>query len=147
MASAIALFCQDIREEKAGTVTIVGIFPDNISVAKIPFVFPKMAIYARLSFTFAEKPNEIALRLVAADGSETQLSVFDKDILRKGREEGQLRGGVHAGYVGTAILAPFFVAQAGRMNVVARIDDVDTICGTFNIHITDDDSASPSSSA
>ena len=29
--SAVAIFCQDIREEKAGTVSIVGILPDNIS--------------------------------------------------------------------------------------------------------------------
>jgi hypothetical protein len=136
MVSAVALFCQDIREEKAETVTLVGIFPDNISVASIPFTFPKLAIYARILFPVSdEPPATVALRLVRPDGTETAMANFATDFIRKGREQAVAKGGVNAGLIGTAIMAVFPITQAGRMDVIAKIDGNDLVCGTLNVHV------------
>jgi hypothetical protein len=136
MACAISLFCQDIREEKAGTVSIVGIFPDNISVAQVPFTFPKIAIYGRLSFLVTdEPPKEISLRLAQADNTEIPLSVFDAEIIQRARAESQAKGGAKAGLIATAILVSFPVKQAGRINVMVKIDGEESICGTLNVQV------------
>jgi len=137
MVSAIALFCDDIREEKSGVVSAIGILPDNINVASVPFIFPKLVIYARISFeTTGEPPRVINLRLVHADNKEAPLTAFDEAIIQRGLRESQEKGAANAGLVATAIMSPFRVRQAGRINVVAKIDDKDIICGTLNIQLT-----------
>src|SRR6476660_6182815 len=106
MVSAVAVFCQDKREEKAETVTLVGIFHDNISVPSIPFTFPKLAIYARILFSVSDEPPASAsLRLVRPDGTEMVMVNFATDFIRKGREQAVAKGGVTAGLIGTAIMA------------------------------------------
>src|SRR5262245_31880489 len=116
MLSAVALFCEDIREEKAGTYTIIGIFSDNISVPGLPFAFAKLGIYARLTFPVSDAPSPIALRLVEADGKEVPLTVFGEDIIETARKQSIEKGAVNGGLIATALIVGFGVRQAGRMN-------------------------------
>ena len=46
--SVVALFCSDVRQEKGGTETIVGIFPDNVNLLTIPGAFAQMYVYVRM---------------------------------------------------------------------------------------------------
>ena len=138
MISAVALFCQDIREEKAGTVSIIGVFTDNITVQKVPFAFPQMAIYTRINFPVSEEPPRIiAMRIVFADGREIDLATFDAELIQKARSESVAKGSAKAGLVATAAMAPVPIAQAGRINVIAKIDGQDSVCGTLNVQVPD----------
>jgi hypothetical protein len=138
MVCAIALFCQDIREEKAGTVSVIGVLTDNITVSKVPVAFPQMAIYARLSFLASDEgPKTIAMRIVYADGKEMALATFDTDLIQKGRHEAQTKGAAKVGLVSSAMIAPFAVNHAGRLNVIASVDGVDEICGTLNVQVAE----------
>jgi hypothetical protein len=136
MYSAISLFCEDIREEKAGTVTIIGIYPDNITVESTPFNFAKLAVYTRINFPVAGVlPKAIALRLIGTDGKEIPLASFDQALIAKAQKESLDKGATNAGLIGSAVLVPLPVRQAGRMNVIARIDDQDYVCGTLNVQL------------
>ena len=53
--SAIALFCEDIREEKSGQYAIAGILPDRLNVKRLPTVLPKLGIYLRFHLNTASK--------------------------------------------------------------------------------------------
>jgi hypothetical protein len=122
MYCVISLFCEDIREEKAGTVTIIGIYTDNITVTVAPFNFAKLAVYTRISFPVtAALPKAIALRLIATDGKEVALASFDQGLIAKAQKESLEKGAANAGLIGSAVLVPFTVRQPGRMNVVAKI--------------------------
>jgi hypothetical protein len=135
MVCATALFCEDVREEKLGTVTVVGIFPDNVTVQSIPFNFPKLAIYARISFGVSDRaPTRIALRIVHGDGEATFLTVFERELIDRARCEAQEKEGPSVGLVATAVISPFHVKQAGRINVMVKADEEDeSVCGTLNI--------------
>jgi hypothetical protein len=137
MVEAIALFCDDIREEKAGTVSIIGIYPDNINVPQVPIMLPKCGIYARYNLPVGDTPPKtIALRLVYADGSETPLTVFNAETIERARVESQAKGAGKVGLISTAILAPFPIKKEGRINVIVKIDNEESICGTLNIQVT-----------
>jgi hypothetical protein len=134
--AAIALFCDDIREEKAGTVSVIGIYPDNINVPKVPLALPKCGIYTRISFPVEEEPPKtIALSLAYADGTEVSLTMLDTELIQKARSESQAKGAPKAGLISTSLLAPFAIKKEGRINVIARIDDEDVVCGTLNVQL------------
>jgi hypothetical protein len=136
MVAAIALFCDDIREEKAGTVSVIGIYPDNITVQKAPLMLPKCGIYVRLNIRLEETPPErISLRLVHADGTEFPLTTFNVEMMEKARAESQAMGAANAGLISTALLAPFPIKQLGRINVVVKIDNEESVCGTLNVQV------------
>lgn len=59
--SAYGLFCEDIRHEQAGQVSLVGVFPTRIRVKVFPFSFPKFVAYAALAFPIADPPKKIVI--------------------------------------------------------------------------------------
>jgi hypothetical protein len=136
IVAVIALFCDDIREEKIGTVSVIGIYPDNINVPKVPLALPKCGIYTRISFPVNNEPPErIALLLVHADGTEVPLTILNTELIKKARSEAQAKGAPKAGLISTALLVPFEIKKEGRINVIAKIDDEDVVCGTLNVQL------------
>ena len=75
--TAIALFCEDIREEQQGTSTIIGVLPDNLSVGPGPGFLPKLAIYLRIQIDHAVNVNTIRARIIFSDGRELDMAPFD----------------------------------------------------------------------
>lgn len=138
MISALALFCDDIREERSGQVSVIGIYTDNITVESVPLVLPKLAVYMRISLSVDEPaPKMIATRLVQTDNKEIPFSTFESDIIEKAIRESREKGASRAGLIGTAIMPGFRVRQMGRMNVIAKIEDQELICGTLNVQVKD----------
>ena len=43
-----SIFCEDIREEKDGKRTLVGVFQDGLFVQQFPIIIPKLAIITNL---------------------------------------------------------------------------------------------------
>lgn len=134
MFSVITLFCEDIREEKAGTVSIIGIWTDNIVVDALPAVIPKFGIYVRFRFPIDVKPPEtIALRMVHPDSTDAALAVFNQDIIQKAWKQSADKGASYVGLIGTAIMTPLLVKQAGKITVFAKVDGKDVNCGVLSI--------------
>ncbi len=138
MISAVALFCEDIREEKSCQVSVIGIYTDNITVQSVPFQFAKLAVYIRITLSVDEPaPKEIALHLVQTDNKEIPFSVFGSDLVEKALRESREKGATRAGLIGSAILPGYRVRQKGRMNVIAKFDAQEVLCGTLNVQLKD----------
>lgn len=131
--SAFTLFCEDVRAEKAGTESIVGIFPDNISADKgHPFAFPKLAIYTRIRISLDWKIEPITV-LLAANSSESMLTSMDEEFLSKTLGDARSAGAPFATITSRAVFAPFPVPEPTRFIVVVTTASERIEAGYMNV--------------
>lgn len=77
----IALFCEDIRIERGGQVSLVGVWPGRILVDETPIAIPRIGIFIRLRIPAKLSPRERAfIRVHQTDGRELErFDLMDKD--------------------------------------------------------------------
>jgi hypothetical protein len=139
--SAIALFCEDIREEKSKQDTIIGILPDNINLPRSSAMLPKLGIYLRFHLNAGSEFRTITAKLRVPGADELPLLALDEAALAEMRTNALSSGMPFAGLISKTMFAPFTVAAAGKLEVVAEVDGTDHICGVLNVIISQEESA------
>lgn len=134
--SVVAVFCEDVREEKAGSDTILGVFPDNINVSAIPGMLPRMGIYVRVHIDPEPDPGAISIRLQFPDGAETPLTTLDPALVLKSRNDARNSGHPIAGLISKTVATPFPLPQAGRILVWVKVGDTDYLAAALNVQQT-----------
>src|SRR3569832_1087611 len=113
--SITSVFCEDIREEANGVITIVGIMPDNVNVEMpkegqtgltSPFL-GKICIYVRMGFDPTYVLDEIKLRLTMPDGTQLSLGSAPSDVLKAAGKQDRERNMPIAGVFSRAVLGGF----------------------------------------
>jgi hypothetical protein len=127
--SVIAIFCSDIRQEKGGTETIVGVFPDTVNLPTIPGAFSQMHIYVRMHVRPSYLVSAIITRIVLPDGSELEQSEMNPDLITRTRAKYEAANAPYMGFIVKFGIAPFQVVQEGPLKVIVRVDGVDHIAG------------------
>jgi hypothetical protein len=134
-ASVVALFCDDIREEKFGTFTIVGVYPDNLQIKQMPGTFAKMSVYVRMHIPVDCKPGKIVTRIFMPDGVEVNSDEADAQVVTNALENAIKAGGAYAGLIARFTMLNLRVTAAGRMQVKVGIGDKEYIAGTLNLKL------------
>lgn len=131
--NCIGLFCEDIREEKNGAFTIIGIMPDNVNteivnVAPIGEARPsahvtmmsKICVYTRINFAPEFDLPEGELRLVPVPGEAIQLGKIGRAVIDKAKREAKEMGHSMAGIVLRAEMGGYPIPLKGalRMEIV-----------------------------
>jgi hypothetical protein len=133
--SAIALFCFDAREEKAGTETLVGILPDNVNIPGFPGGFIQMTVYFRVHLSVTYRPTEIIARVTLPDGSEINRYQFDQTELDKTREKAVKSGNTYIGLIARFAVAPLRIDGPGRIQALLNVDGTDIVAGSLNCQL------------
>jgi hypothetical protein len=131
--SIVALFCEDIREEKAGTDTIVGVLPDNLRVPSIPGLFPKIGVYVRTNIRPEFDAGPFTTRIVTAGGKEVSRSEATAEVVNGVRQSARAKGTPYAGFITKIVIAPFPINEAGRILAVVTIGDIEYVAGALNV--------------
>ena len=131
--SVVALFCSDVRQEKGGTETIVGVFPDTVNVPTIPGAFAQMHIYVRMHMLPSFKPRQIITRIVQPDGSEFDRSEMDQVLVERTREKAIEKDSPYMGLIAKFTMVPMHIAHEGRLQVIVSVDDEDHVAGALNL--------------
>lgn len=113
--TAMALFCEDIREEKGEVVTLVGVLPDtlNLETGEGATIEPgqkflaKLCLYVRINFDpdFPLKPPHI--RLVLPKEEILSVGEIGADVVEKAKSDAKARGHLLAGVISRAVLIGF----------------------------------------
>lgn len=131
--SAIALFCEDIREEKSNSETIVGVMPSILAVPSFPSGVPKFGIYCRLQFSVDFPDFSATAFLRASWGQIIDFGNFGKDLTAQAKREAIKLSLPIASVVLKGIIVPMPLPESGRLEVVAKVGDLEIICGAINI--------------
>jgi hypothetical protein len=111
--NAIALFCEDVRQEVGGTVTLIGLLSDNLAVPAFPGAMPKLAVYARVHVPVDQKPK--AMRFFLCDGdSKNEIGGFDEDFVSRTISETKAMDNSLAGFVLTVMASPYPISKESR---------------------------------
>ena len=130
--SITGLICEDIRTEKSGQETLVGIFPDNINVPAFPGVVSKLAIYVRVHVDPAFDSGPIKIRLIIPGGEEHDLPELSEEFIKKARDQALAKGSPIAGMISRAIVAPLQIASPGRLIVMVNVQGKEFPCAALN---------------
>jgi hypothetical protein len=134
--SVICLFCDDVREEKSGTETLVGVLPDNLSIDKIPSAIPKLGMYFRIHLDPKFDPGRLTTKLKMEDGSVIELGEIDRSVLDRTRVEAEKHGAPITGLIFRAIASPFSVPFPGRVLAILDCDGEEYLAGSLNFILT-----------
>jgi hypothetical protein len=91
----VGFFCEDIREEKSGQTTLVGILPDNINVpprppdapASLQPRMPKLGLYVRINLSPDEGVRAMRTKLKFPDGGEAEMGLIDEATVAKSLQD------------------------------------------------------------
>jgi hypothetical protein len=128
----IALFCEDIREEKSGQDTLVGILPDNLNIVNLPGMLSKLGIYIRIQLEHEDNPQTIKIRVKGPLSQHLEIGSLDH-LIGQAKSQAQEKGFPFAGLVAKSIISPFPVQELGKIEAIVEIDGTEYICGALNI--------------
>lgn len=141
--SAMALFCEDIREEKGDTVTLVGLLPDTVTIEQptsnggaeqTTKLISKLCVYVRVNFDPDMRLEPPKIWLVMPDGERLGMGSVTPEIIQKAQSESKAKGNLLAGIVSRVIMAGFRPLN-GSVKVEVDVGDETILAGalTFNL--------------
>jgi hypothetical protein len=130
--TAVAFFCQDIREEVGGTNTLVGVMSDNTQVPRIPFALGRFGIYARALLPLTVEPHDLALIMRLPDGTDVKVGEYTEDFIRSAIEEARETGTPAVGIIATSTASPFPVLAEGVHRLLLKAGEEEKLIGMMN---------------
>jgi hypothetical protein len=112
--SGYAVFCEDIREEKSGGNTIVGVMRDNLSVPPLPQSIPKLGIFARIYFPLERPALRADIYMNTSSGERNQIASLEPAYIEGAIKAARIENSPSAGIIASIIFAPFeFKSRVG----------------------------------
>lgn len=139
--SSVALFCEDIREEKSGQDTIVGTLPDTLQISGPPpptpdakAMLPKMGVYLRINFnTDGDKPKDVSAKVLNTNNDIITQSSWDSSVIDKAFADAKTNQIPLVGLLLKIVAGPFAIAGSGKITAIATIDGEDRVAGVLNL--------------
>lgn len=140
--SVVGVICEDIREEKSGAISLIGIMPDN---AKVPFVppsgqmiiVPRIAFYARIHFDPSQQLGEVKLDLILPDGTILPLGEIEQKVIAAAREDSKISGAPISGVVSRAVISSLPLKSLGRIILQVTIGELKYVAAAVNFTTED----------
>lgn len=139
---AHAIYCDDIRQEVGGKITLVGIYSGQCLVREIPCTLPKLCLSLNVSASRA-KPVRSLIVVGAFAGNEVINMTLDSTQIAEimAPSEGQRPDSKHMMLVLMAALSPFNVSTPGKLTLTVTADGEDIYCEGLNISIAPEGTA------
>lgn len=156
----VALFCQDIREEKNDVVSLIGILSDNIQTPK---VIPdeqgvvlsslrqlsSLHIYLRINFDPDFDLPEANMRVILPTDEVIEVGKIPADVIAQARSQAKETGLPLAGVISRLGIGNFALPKPGLLRFEVVLGDESHLAGMLNFKILEEatsssDSARPS---
>src|SRR5262245_11854322 len=127
--SAVAIFCEDIREEASGQNTIVGTLPDTLVLtgalpghANDKVNLPRLGLYLRLNFDAqGDKPKQLSVKLINTNSQAIPLQGWSNETIEKAFADSRSNGTPLVGLILKMVVTPFVFPGAGRLALVVNV--------------------------
>jgi hypothetical protein len=134
--SVIGLFCEDIREEKASTTTIVGVLPENMALLKDPpLALPRLGLYIRIHLDASTEILPISAKLVMPDGASLSLGNVDQTVIENGARSSREANLPVTGVIIGGVFSPLMIHKIGKILAVVTIGSEEYIAANLNVTV------------
>jgi hypothetical protein len=141
---AIGIFCEDIREEKSGQFTLVGLLPDNIVITGPPAnqppsdilhqaIIPKLGLYVRIHMDPTDDPGPIAVSLTLPNETRLDIGNISDEVVKTSKQQARDNGLSIAGILHHAVIQGFVIAQAGKIRAILEMKGQEHTCAILNV--------------
>lgn len=154
----MALFCEDIREEKGGSLMLIGLLPDTVNL-KAPDatgtitqieedqepdkLLAKLCVYLRINFDPAFDLGEPTMRLVLPNDEAIPIGTISAAVAKKAASEAKEKGNLFAGLISRAVLVGFRPPKMGTVKVEITISGKAYVAGALNFQMDGKKPTSP----
>lgn len=139
MVASVAMFAEDIRDETQGTMSLVGIFPDNINYDKPEGQdqqpqLAKLVVYVRTIISHSEPITDgIEIQFRSPSGQTIASNPVAADFISDKIKEAELNGSPHTTLISQIRMNPFPLLENGRFEIVTNCGAGSTLAGFINI--------------
>ena len=132
---AVGVFCDDVRPENEGRMSVMGIMPDNADVPGFPFLLLRLGAYVRVHVLPTSNINQIEVVIRFPTGQEQTLGTFDAVQIEKSKAEAKESGANWCGFITAAVAGNVTIPESGILRLVAKVGNEESICGSLNLRL------------
>lgn len=151
--NVVGMFCEDIREEKSGQISLIGILPDNINIASPPLdrpmsraAIPKLALFVRIHIGIDYDVGPMSLQLTLPDERKIDLGAIERSFVEKSKKEARAKRLPIAGIISRVVLMNFQLPESGIVTAILEAGQEKHICAVLNAQIMQQVSPAPTAS-
>lgn len=148
--TVMTLFCEDVREEKAGTVSLMGVMSDNINVNMFNSdndgvervqinseskVLPRLCVYTRINFDPRDKLKKISMKVTMPGGEEIIESPIDQRLIEQSKTKAIEKDNLLSGIISRLELGGAPLSKSGKLTVEIDIDGEIYLAGALNVNL------------
>lgn len=130
---AVSLFCDDIREEASGAVSLVGVTSDNLIVPSFPGFLPRLCVYTRVIIPLEFPLVSVELELNRSDKGVIFHYAFEGETISRAIVEAEVSKFPTVGLIGSMKAANFQVEDAIQITAAAVINGEKIISGFLSV--------------
>jgi hypothetical protein len=153
----VALFCQDIREEKDDVISLIGILPDNLLTPKMTpdtvgivrssvRVLSSLHIYLRINFDPDFELPEALMRIVLPDDQIIEVGKISADVIAQSRSQAKEAGLPLAGVLSRLGIGGFAMPKPGILKLEVVLGEQVHLAGALNFKLVEENAISPNAS-
>lgn len=137
---AHAVFCDDIRQEMGGKITLVGIYQGQCLVPAIPCSLAKLCVSITISAPRSSPPKAVQVKgtYAGAEVISMNLDQTQIDAIMSGSPNHR-PDGKRMMLVLMGIMSPFMVKEPGRLALQVLADDDELPCDSLDINVAPPD--------
>lgn len=139
----LAVFCEDIREEKTGQDTLIGLMADNLLVPSTPVLLARLAIYTRVYFDASAEPEAVNAVIQMPSGDPLELGGATVDLVKESFATAKSNNAQLAGVILKGLFSPLPLSSPGAIKAIVRIGAEQHVLGVLNVIIDPAATASP----
>lgn len=156
--NVMAVFCEDIRQERGDVVSLIGAMPDNVDLVgsvgnfggtliegDAPRIMGKLCIYVRINFDPKFDIGVPELRLVMPDGEVVPVGTIADNIVKKAITDATTKNNILAGVISNVFMGGFRPPKMGSMKLEVVINGESYVAGALTFRMKEEKAATASS--
>jgi hypothetical protein len=159
--TVVTLFCEDVRDEKAGTVSLIGVMSDNINVNTLGAedrdgdgqvtlkpgsrTLPRLCVYTRVNFDPNDDLKSISMKITLPGGEDSFDSAVEPEIIEQSKSQAKEKRNLLAGLISRIELGGTPLAKSGVLLVEVAIDGDTYLAGAMNVNLIGETAQAPTS--
>lgn len=145
--SAVALFCEDVRRERVGRTTLIGVMPDVLLITKFPHEIERITAYFRIKFDPAGDYKEAIYPSIDWDGFPAEprepSEPMPTEIIQRAITKAKERNIPFVTLTGRVIFnVPLSIKKPGQMLAFLNVGAEKVLCGALTFISSDRSTAS-----
>ena len=138
--SSVAMFAEDSREEVQGSISLIGILPDNVNMEMVDgqtAVLPKLVIYVRSVIDLRQGDLEtLQVSLITPSGQISFQSTTEAGTMADHAAGSKSTDQPILTFITQIVAAPFPLLEHGQFRAVVKYGDYEQLAGILNVEAT-----------